>query len=42
MAWVDDEPGYACFALSDAKGLGTADERRTETAVWVARYQADY
>ena len=42
MAWVDDEPAFACFVLSDAEGRGVVDERRAETADKVARYQADY
>ena len=31
----------ACFVLSDARGLGIVDERSAETAVRIARYQAD-
>ena len=40
MAWLDDEPALP-VSFADAKGLGIVDERRAETAVWVARYQAD-
>ena len=32
---------YACFVLSEAEGLSVVDERRAETAISVARYQAD-
>ena len=31
----------SCLVLSDAEGPGIVDEHRTETAVTVARYQAD-
>ena len=32
---------YACFVLSDDQGLGIVDERKTESAIRVARYKAD-
>ena len=39
MAWVDDEPALLVSyqVLSDAEGPGIVDERRTETAVRIAR-----
>ena len=44
MAWVDDEPALLVSyqVLSDAEGRGIVDERRTEAADRVARYQAVY
>ena len=42
MAWVNDEPAFGCFVLSDAEGRGIVGERRTDTADRVARYQADW
>ena len=43
VASVDDEPALLVpyQVLSDAEGRGIVDERRTETADRVARYQAD-
>ena len=41
VAWLEDELALLVSWLSEAKGLGIVDERRAETAVWVARYQAD-
>ena len=38
--WTTSLP--VCVVLSDAEGRSVVDERRTETADRVARYQADY
>ena len=47
MAWLDDDPALlVSYRLTPKKkgkkkGLGMVDERRAETAVWVARYQEE-
>ena len=38
----ESRAGFACVVLSDAEGRGVVDERRTEKADRVARYQADW